>query len=69
MKKLAELKSRATSKTPKFWRNVQIAGAVIGTIGILITTAPVSIPAGLAAWGSYLITIGASLQIGQFAKE
>ena len=64
-----KLKERITSKTPTFWKRIQMIGGVIGTVGLLITTLPVSLPVGLTAWGGYLITVGTTMQLGQFAKE
>lgn len=57
-------------KTPKFWKKVGILGACIAGVGTLITTLPVSLPAGIVSIGAYLITAGGTLTgISIFAKE
>jgi hypothetical protein len=61
MKLLTELKDRSQAKTPEFWRKAQIVGATIGGIGLLITTFPVSLPAGIVTAGTYMITVGATI--------
>jgi hypothetical protein len=63
IKKLAntEIIQRIFSDKPNFWKKVQIFGGIVGTIGLLITTLPIGLPIGITAWGTYLITAGASI--------
>ena len=58
---LKELKDRFLSDKPKFWNQIQVIGATMGTIGLLITTLPIGLPVTITAWGAYLITSGASI--------
>jgi ABC-type protease/lipase transport system fused ATPase/permease subunit len=53
-----ELRKRWSSKTPKFWKKVQKIGIVVGAIGTVILTAPISLPVGLVSVGGYLVTAG-----------
>lgn len=69
-KGVKELKDRATAKTPKFWKKMQIAGAIVAGIGTIIISAPISIPAGIIATGTYLLTVGGTITaIAQLTKE
>lgn len=63
-------RTRFFSKTPKFWKNVRLAGLSLAAIGGAIVGIPIGLPAAVTAWGSYIATIGGSLAgIAQFAKE
>ena len=65
---LNELKDRFFSDKPKFWNKVQIVGGAIGVVGGLIAYLPISLPAGIVAWGAYLLTSGTSIAtLAQFA--
>ena len=59
--KKTEIGYRIFSSKPKFWQNVQIVGAGLALVGTLIATLPISLPAGLAAVGTYLITAGGTI--------
>lgn len=50
---------RFKSETPTFWKKVRNASILLGTIGTVILTAPVSLPAGLVAIAGYAVTAGA----------
>jgi uncharacterized membrane protein HdeD (DUF308 family) len=65
-----ELVQRAVyEKTPPFWKKVGLVGGCIAGIGTLIVALPVSLPAGVVAVGTYLITAGGTLSgISIFAK-
>lgn len=70
MKMKTELVRRFTSKTPKFWRKVQLAGLILTTAGLAVTTLPISVPAAIAGWATYATVIGGSLTtISQFAES
>jgi hypothetical protein len=56
-----ELGHRIFSDKPKFWKKVQIIAAAVGTVGLLITTLPIGLPAGVIAWGTYLLTAGTAV--------
>jgi hypothetical protein len=49
---------RFKSETPSFWKKVRNASVLLGTIGTVILTAPVSFPAGLVAIAGYAVTAG-----------
>ena len=68
---LKKLKNtRLTTKTPKFFRIVRNIGLIASALGILIATAPVTLPAALASAGTYLAWVGGTAAtISQFAKE
>jgi ABC-type xylose transport system permease subunit len=57
-KKKNMLKKRWSAKTPKFWKNVQKVGIVLGAIGGAIMTAPVTLPAAVVTTAGYLIATG-----------
>lgn len=59
MKKEPTLKERVFSPKPKFWAKVQKVCIALGVIGGAIAAAPVSLPAGVAVAGTYLVTVGA----------
>jgi hypothetical protein len=65
-----EIVIRTRAKTPKFWKKMQILGAGIAGIGLIITSVPVVIPISLTSWGSYLLTVGGTITtISQLTKE
>ena len=69
---LTDLKERAKSVNDvnPFWRKMQIIGACIGGVGLLITTIPVSLPAAVVSAGTYLITVGTTITgIAQLTKK
>jgi hypothetical protein len=53
-----KIKDRLKSKTPKFFRVVRTVGISLVAAGGVLVAAPVAIPAGLVAMGSYLIVAG-----------
>ena len=68
--KNSQIVDRAKSKTPAFWKKVQWLGAGLAATGTLIITLPVSLPVGLAAWGTYLLTVGTTITgLSQLTKE
>lgn len=65
-----ELVRRAMAETPLFWKKVGLFGVCVAGIGTLITTLPLSLPAGLVSIGTYLITAGGTLSgISIFAEQ
>lgn len=67
-----ELKDRVKglNDVNPFWRKVQLIGACIGGVGLLITAAPFSLPVGLVTAGTYLITVGGTITgIAQLTKK
>lgn len=54
---------RIQAPTPKFFQNLAKIGYVITAVGGVLTTAPVSLPAGIIAIGGYLLTGGAVLSV------
>lgn len=65
-----ELVRRAMAETPLFWKKVGLFGLTLAAIGGAITTLPLSLPAGLVAWGGYITTVGGSLAgISIFAEK
>jgi hypothetical protein len=50
--------TRATSKTPEFWRKVQKIGLVAAGIAGAIYAAPAALPAAVITAAGYLATIG-----------
>lgn len=52
------LKKRWSAKTPKFWKNVQKVGIVLGAIGGAIMTAPITLPVAVVTTAGYLIATG-----------
>ena len=64
------LLERLTARTPKFFKKVRNLGITLGTIGTIILTAPVSIPAGLISLATYLTVAGTvCASISQTAVE
>jgi hypothetical protein len=58
--------NRWNAPTPNFWKKVQSIGITIGGIGAIIVMPPF----GLAALGSYMITIGSVAGVlSQLTKE
>lgn len=65
-----ELVRRALAPTPPFWKKVGLIGVCIAGVGTLITTLPLSLPAGIVSIGAYLITAGGTLSgISIFAEQ
>lgn len=63
-------KTRMGVKTPKFFRIVRNIGLGATIAGLVISTAPLSLPAAIVAAGGYLSWIGGTAAtISQFAKE
>jgi hypothetical protein len=58
---LKEAAQRATSPTKPFWAKMRMIGLVIGGIGTLIVSLPLSLPAGIISAGTYLITAGGTI--------
>ena len=56
---MKELLERISEPTPSFWKKVQRIGIALGTVGGILITAPVSLPASIVAIGGYLATAGA----------
>lgn len=54
-----EILERLSEPTPKFWKKVRNIALMLGTIGGVIMTAPVSLPAIVVTAGGYLATAGA----------
>jgi hypothetical protein len=50
--------TRATGKTPEFWKNVQKIGLVAAGIAGAIYASPVVLPAAIVTAAGYLATIG-----------
>lgn len=53
-----EIKSRISSKTiPSGWKKVRNVAGIIATVGTLALAAPVSIPAVISSWVTYIVLI------------
>ena len=52
------LLQRLTARTPKFFKKLRNLGLVLGTIGTILLTTPVSIPAGIITFATYLTVAG-----------
>lgn len=64
------LLERLTARTPKFFKKVRNLGITLGTIGTIILTAPVSIPARIITLATYLTVAGTvCASISQTAVE
>ena len=64
------LLERLTARTPKFFKKLRNLGITLGTIGTIILTAPVSIPAGIITLATYLTVAGTvCASISQTAVE
>ena len=64
------LLERLTARTPKFFKKLRNLGIALGTVGTIILTAPVSIPAGLISLATYLTVAGTvCASISQTAVE
>ena len=64
------LLERLTARTPKFFKKVKNLDITLGTIGTVILTAPVSIPAGMITLATYLTVAGTvCASISQTAVE
>jgi uncharacterized membrane protein HdeD (DUF308 family) len=63
MKKANEMNvvERLNAPTPKFFKKVQTAGIVAGSIGAMILTLPVALPVALVNVAGYLIACGGIL--------
>lgn len=65
-----EIKERATSDVNPFWRKVQIFGGCVLAVGTIIVAAPIALPAGLVAAGTYMVTIGTTVAgLSQLTKK
>lgn len=53
-----DLMERLKAPTPPFFKKLRTIGIVVGVVGGALATAPVSLPAGVIALSSYLITAG-----------
>ena len=53
-----DLMERVKAPTPPFFKKLRTIGIVVGVVGGALATAPVSLPAGVIALSSYLITAG-----------
>jgi len=61
---------RFWSKKNRFWKNIRIFGGALATVGLIISTAPISLPSALVGWGAYLASVGSSITIlAQLTKE
>jgi phage-related minor tail protein len=58
---LKESAQRATTPVKPFWAKVRMIGLIIGGIGTLIVSLPLSLPAGIISAGTYLITAGGTI--------
>lgn len=53
-----KIKDRLKAATPKFFKVVRTVGLGLAAAGGVLVAAPVAIPAGLVAFGGYLIVAG-----------
>ena len=58
-----EASQRLKAKTPTFWQQVGKIGLIIASVGGVIATAPVALPASIVAIGGYLATAGGVLTV------
>lgn len=56
-----EIAFRLLTDKPVFWRKVQITAGIIGTIGLMVTTLPIGLPAAVVAWGAYFVAAGGAV--------
>lgn len=62
--------TRMGAKTPRFFRIIRNIGLGATVAGLIISTAPLSLPAAIVTAGGYLTWIGGTAAtISQFAKE
>jgi hypothetical protein len=47
--------------TPKVWKRIRNIAAIVASIGGIALAAPVSIPAGIAAWISYIALVSGTI--------
>lgn len=52
---------RAKSPTPKFFKILRSIGLALATVGGIIATAPISLPAIITSLGGYLAVAGGTL--------
>lgn len=52
---------RAKAPTPKFFKSLRSIGLVLATIGSVVVTAPVSLPALVTSIGGYLAVAGGAM--------
>lgn len=52
---------RAKAPTPKFFKSLRSIGLVLATIGGVVVTAPVSLPALVTSIGGYLAVAGGAM--------
>lgn len=55
---MKEILERWSEPTPKFWQKIRKYGIILGVIGGVIATAPISFPATIVTIAGYLVTIG-----------
>ncbi|AEA42570.1 hypothetical protein [Fluviicola taffensis] len=50
--------SRVASETPPFFKKLRLIGLVLAAAGTVLIAAPVSLPAGVIAFGGYMLVAG-----------
>ncbi len=55
---MEDLKKRWKAKTPMFWKKIQKAGVIAGTLGGVLIASPVALPAAIVSLGGYLLLAG-----------
>lgn len=56
---IREAKERWSKPSPRFFKKITKFFIVIGGVGTVLITAPISLPIGLVTLGGYLVTAGA----------
>ena len=52
------LLDRVALPSPSFWRKVSAVGKAIGGLGLVLVTAPVTLPAAVVSVAGYLVLVG-----------
>lgn len=55
---MRNIKKRWTSETPDFWKKVQKIGLGIGSIGAILVSGTITLPATIVAVGGYMVAVG-----------
>lgn len=57
------LKQRWKAETPDFWKKVGNVGVGIGTVGAILVSGTIALPASIVTIGGYMVAIGSVTKV------
>lgn len=57
------LKQRWKAETPDFWKKVGSIGVGIGTIGAILVSGTIALPASIVTIGGYMVAVGSVTKV------